>query len=66
MGFVYDVCDETFVLKWTLFLCIAIAVLVRVLVSRVKYPIVVGFNYVSHVLGAGIAHFYSIFIKNFV
>ena len=44
----------------------AIAVLVRVLVSRVKYPIVVGFNYISHVLGAGIAHFYSVFIKNFV
>jgi hypothetical protein len=66
MGFIYDACDETFVLKWTLFFCIAVAVLVRVLVSLLKCPIVVGFNYVSHVLGAGIAHFYSVFIKNFV
>jgi hypothetical protein len=48
MGFIYDVCDETFVLKWTLFFCIAVAVLVRVLVSLLKCPTVVGFNYVSH------------------
>ena len=25
MGFIYDVCDETFVLKWTLFFYIAVA-----------------------------------------
>ena len=66
MGFIYDVCDETFVLMWALFFCIAVAVLVRVLVTRLKCPIVVGFNYVSHVLRAGIAHFYSVFITNFV
>jgi hypothetical protein len=64
--YIYHVCDETFALKWTLFFCIAVSVLVRVLVSRLKCPVVVGFNYVSHVLDAGIAHFYSVFIKNVV